>query len=72
VGLSVVIIPAAYRVRMAAAVKVAAVVFRPVHSEHVIERGRSADIFMDLIGFLNLFEAHNIVYCLMFFWHVAL
>jgi len=62
VGLSVVIIPAAYRVRMVAAVKVAAVVFRAVHSEHVIERRRSADIFMDLIGFLNVFEANNIVY----------
>jgi hypothetical protein len=47
---------------MVAAVKVAAVVFRPVHSEHVIERGRSADIFMDLFGFLNVFEGNNIVY----------
>jgi hypothetical protein len=62
VGLSVVIIPTAYRVRMVAAVKVAAVVFRPVHSEHVIERGRSADIFIDLIVFLNVLEANNIVY----------
>jgi hypothetical protein len=62
VGLSVVIIPAIYRVRMVAAVKVTAVIFRPVHSEHVIERGRSADIFMDLIGFLNVLEANNIVY----------
>jgi hypothetical protein len=52
VGLSVVIIPSAYRVRMVAAVKVApAVVLRPVYSEHVIERGRSADISTDLTGF---------------------
>jgi hypothetical protein len=62
VGLSVVIIPAAYRFRMVAAVKVAAIVFRPVHSEHVFERGRIADIFMDVIGFLNVLEANNIVY----------
>lgn len=61
-GLSVVIIPAAYRVRMVAAEEVAAVVFRPVHSEHVIDRGRSADIFMDLSCLLNVFEANNIVY----------
>ena len=60
VGLSVVIIPAADRVRMVTAVKVAAVVFRPVHPERVNERGRSADIFMDLISLLNVFEANKI------------
>ena len=60
--MSVVIIPAAYHVRMVAAVKVAAVVFRPVHSEHAIERGPSADIFMDLLFFYNVLEANNIVY----------
>jgi hypothetical protein len=47
---------------MVAAEEVAAVVFRPVHSEHVIDRGRSADIFMDLSCLLNVFEANNIVY----------
>ena len=60
--MSVVIIPAAYRVRMVAAVKVAAVVLRPVHFEHAIERGPSADIFMDLLAFFNVLEANNIVY----------
>jgi len=47
---------------MVAAVKVAAVVFRPVHFEHAIERGPSADIFMDLLAFFNVLEANNIVY----------
>jgi hypothetical protein len=61
VGLSVVIIPVAYRVRLVAVEKVAAVVFRPVPSEHVIDRGRSADISMYLIGLLNVFEAINAV-----------